>query len=143
MTPHIRSHRSLFVVVVAASAMPALAQNPPPRPDPAAMFAKMDTNKDGRVSRAEYVAARSQRFDQLDHDRDGVVTRSDFPRAAGNPQASARLDTLLGEADRNGDGKVTRAELKKAPAPGFDRVDADRDGYVTRAEMDAARPQRR
>ena len=143
MTSHFRLSRSLFAVAVAASAMPAIAQNAPPRPDPTAIFARMDTNSDGRISRAEYVAARSQRFGQLDHDRDGVVTRSDFPRAAGNPQASARLDALLGEADGNGDGKVTRQELKKAPAPGFDRVDANRDGYVTRAELQAVRPPQR
>lgn len=133
-------------VIIGASATLALAlpseasrQARPAHPDPGAVFDQTDANKDGKVTRAEYVAARSARFDTLDKNRDGVVSKADFPRAAANPQAAARLDAMIGEADADKDGKVTRAELARAPAPGFDRVDTNKDGVVTKAELAAAR----
>lgn len=107
--------------------------------DPAVLFAQTDANKDGKISRAEYVAARTARFGELDHNKDGAVSKADFPRAAANPQAAARLDAIIGEADANKDGKVTRAELNKAPSPGFDRADTNHDGAVTAAELSALR----
>jgi hypothetical protein len=140
------SRTMILTLVTASSAALALAlpseasrQARPAHADPAAVFDRTDANKDGKVTRAEYVAARSARFGDLDKNKDGVVSKADFPRAAANPQAAAKLDAMIGEADANKDGKVTKAELDKAPAPGFDRVDTNKDGVVTKAELDAAR----
>lgn len=41
------------------------------------LFARLDGDKDGRVSLAEATAARLQRFDRLDADRDGTLTREE------------------------------------------------------------------
>ena len=41
------------------------------------MFARLDADKDGRVSLAEATAVRLQRFDRMDADRDGTLTREE------------------------------------------------------------------
>ena len=41
------------------------------------MFARLDGDKDGRVSLAEATAARLQRFDRLDANKDGTLTREE------------------------------------------------------------------
>ncbi len=76
-----------------------------------------------------------------DANRDGVTTRQ---------EAIAAADARFSRIDRDGDGRITRAErvARKArpatgadhrPAPGHDRkfgrMDADRDAVVTRDEM--------
>jgi Ca2+-binding EF-hand superfamily protein len=128
----------LIPILIAAAAL-AAPQAKPAHPDPATIFANMDTNKDGKVSRAEYVAARQSRFTTLDHNKDGAISNADFPRAAANPTAATRIAAMIDEADANKDGKVTKEELAKAPTPGFDRVDTNHDGVVTQAELTAAR----
>jgi hypothetical protein len=81
-----------MTAVLAAVALPALAQPadgaPPagagagPR-DPAARFAAMDTNKDGTISKDEWVAAgrREQGFDRIDANHDGKITPEEMAAA--------------------------------------------------------------
>jgi hypothetical protein len=108
--------------------------------DPLAVFDQADADHDGRVSRDEFRAARSARFAQMDRNGDGVVSRDDFTRFLKfRPQAGARIDAMLAEADANHDGKVSRAELDAAPATLFDRADTNHDGFVDKAELGAAR----
>lgn len=109
---------------------------------PGAALDKADADHDGYVTREEFKAARSAQFDHLDRDDDGVVTLSEFPRLARSNRPKARaLKSVIGRADRDGDGRVTRAEFVDGPAPLFDRVDADHDGRLSRAEAAAAREQ--
>ena len=58
-----------------------------------AMFARADTNGDGRVTRAEFDRARP-------------------PQRAGNPRNQP--GRLFAQADANGDGAVTRTEMRSA-----------------------------
>jgi hypothetical protein len=106
--------------------------------DPAAAFAGADANKDGRISRAEFVAARQARFARFDRNGDGAISRDDFARLLRfRPEAGARIEAILGEADANHDGKVTRAEMAGAPTLVFDRADTNQDGIVDKAELAA------
>lgn len=99
-----------------------------------------DTNGDGVVTRAEFLNHRDTSFAKLDRNRDGVVSPADFPRLANrNPEALARLTAAMNGADGNGDGAISRSELAQSPPVMFDRADADHDGRVTKAEYDAAR----
>lgn len=119
----------------AAVASPVLAQS-----RFADRFEEADGNHDGAVTRAEFQAARVARFDQMDRNGDGAIGRDDFGRLLRfRQQAGQRLDELLAEADANHDGRVTRAELERAPTPLFDRADANRDGRVDAGEREAAR----
>ena len=70
-----------------------------------------DANHDGRVSRAEFVAAMTNR--------------------KGDP--AKRFEHL----DRNGDGVVDRPEIDTAASKRFRRLDSDSDGRLTRDERKA------
>ena len=60
-------------------ATPALAQ------DTAAVFAALDANHDGKISKAEAQKnpAVSQMFDQADKDHDGFLSKAEFDAAFG------------------------------------------------------------
>lgn len=137
--------RYAFLVIAAAVlAGPAYAQmsfgGRFGRGDAADWFAKADANDDGVVTRAEFAAFRADNFGRLDRNGDGVVSPADFPRlASARPEAYQRLTAMLGQADANHDGAISRAELDNAPMVMFDRADANHDGKVTKAEFDAGR----
>ena len=104
------------------------------------LFARLDTNKDGFIAKAEVDALQAQRADKIEK----RAERFDPAKAF------ARLDA-------NKDGKVTQAEAEaahhqRAEAKGgqpavahatgagrlFARADTNKDGILTRAEFDAA-----
>jgi Ca2+-binding EF-hand superfamily protein len=108
--------------------------------DPMDVFANVDANGDGVVTKAEFLAGRNARFDKMDRNGDGVVSRDDFGKILKfRPQAGQKLDAFIAQADTSHDGKVSRAELAAAPTPIFDLADANHDGKVDKAEMAAAR----
>ena len=93
-------------------------------------FADLDTNRDGRVTRAEWHGS-SAVFDALDANRDGVLTRAE---AIGTGDALDARDEFR-SVDVNGDGAIARNEWHWNTAA-FDRLDANRDGRLTRQEWD-------
>jgi Ca2+-binding EF-hand superfamily protein len=51
-----------------------------------------------------------------------------------DPKLAAEIDQKAKAADKNGDGKLTKAELEAGMpriAKGFDMMDADKKGYVS------------
>jgi len=102
-------------------------------------FDGADANHDGKISKPEFLAARTQKFDSIDKNHDGVINRGDFPRAANHQRALAAIDAHIASADANHDGAISRAELSQSATPFFDRADANHDGFVTRAESNAVR----
>lgn len=111
-----------------------------------ARIIELDTDGDGRISRAE-AAARPQfaaRFDQVDGNRDGYLVSSELRAAAEQhrgeftAQQRERFEAKFTAADRNGDGKLSRAEVEAGMpqlAKGFAFHDEDRDGFLTRADL--------
>lgn len=94
---------------------------------PGDRLAQLDTNGDGKISRAEFDA----QFDRLDTNHDGVIDATEAKAAPPGP-GTRRLARL---AER--DGKISRAAFD---AP-FDRLDANHDGVLDAAELQAARAQ--
>lgn len=48
------------------------------------VFAKLDTNKDGKISKAEAKGSRlEQRFDKIDKNKDGFITKDELGRGKG------------------------------------------------------------
>lgn len=100
-------------------------------------FKALDADGDGKLSRAEFRGP-APLFDRLDADKDGFVTRDEVnkglpaPPNAPPPPGMPLLQRLRA-MDKDGDGKVSRAEFTGRPAM-FDRLDADKDGFVTREE---------
>ncbi len=74
----------------------------------------------------------------------GVTLRAEGPPVEATPQARepGRRETthpFMRREDRNGDGKVSRAEFR-GPPEHFDRFDRNRDGYLTEDEAPKGPP---
>ena len=83
------------------------------------LFQAMDTNGDGRVSEAEYVAYMSQGFYRLDRNHDGVLEPDELPGRHGKPVTlQAWQDNLRKEfrkLDRHHRGYLNEQELMQPP----------------------------
>ena len=91
-----------------------------------------------RAAAAEQARARHEAlFDKLDSDRNGQISKGEFARAQ-PPAPQGVASPLLGQADLNRDQRVTLVEYRTAKLGIFDRMDADKDGIVSVAELRAA-----
>lgn len=110
------------------------------RPDQ--LFQQLDTNRDGVVSRAEFVESRHTRFLALDRNHDGVLDAADTPHFAAfvSPRA-ARARAMLARLDLNHDGRVSEPEFVQASLQMFDLADANHDGLLTRQEGEVMKRQ--
>lgn len=111
-------------------------------------FAEMDTDKDGKVTRAEIDAIRAERQKAMDPDGDGFITAAEMKAHAADQakaRAEAMVDRMFARLDADKDGRLSAAEALSGPMAGgrgvdrmFDRVDRDNDGAISLAEYDAA-----
>jgi Ca2+-binding EF-hand superfamily protein len=90
-------------------------------------FDYLDTNNDGRISRAEWHGT-AERFTVLDDNRDGVLTRVEM-RGTSEPPPD-----LFTSVDVNRDNRISRDEWHWS-RPSFDNRDDNRDGILTREEF--------
>ena len=81
---------------------------------------QFDSNGDGKVSEAEYVAYMSRGFEQMDRNGDGVISRDELPGGRGQPitlKAFQRnLRRQFHKLDRNHDGYLDARELTAPPS---------------------------
>ena len=80
-------------------------------------------------------------FARLDTNKDGQLSPAEFRAGAPAPRAKPASE-LLGQLDRNKDGKVTADEHRAAPLANFDRIDTNKDGTLSAQEQAAARARR-
>lgn len=133
----------------------------------AEMFAKMDTNKDGKLDEADRAAHQTAMFDRMDANKDGNISRDEFAAAHQRKDGDAKAagehrmgehrmgqhrgkmgghmgdGMMMGMADANKDGVVTRDEMTAAHARMFDMADANKDGKLTPEERKAHHAQMR
>ncbi|MBJ7410785.1 MAG: EF-hand domain-containing protein [Phenylobacterium sp.] len=106
--------------------------------DPMEMLEKSDANRDGAISRAEFIDARRARFAKMDRNRDGYFSDDDLPRMV-RKRAGEKVDRVVQALDSNRDGRLSRLEFVDGPTRLFDLGDADRNGLIDRYEMDRLR----
>ncbi|WP_372016915.1 EF-hand domain-containing protein [Pseudoxanthomonas sp. 10H] len=82
-------------------------------------LARMDSDGDGRVSQAEYVAWMGYAFERMDVDGDGVLAPSEQPGSKGRPLSlethRQRLADRFVRQDANKDGYLDARELAAPP----------------------------
>lgn len=129
----------VFPAFLAASA--AVAQEPmasPPRGMGRDMMVQMDTDKDGALSRDEFIKGHVRAdayFAKLDADKDGAVSREEFLAEPAGPKRSERFKQM----DSNADGRITREELDAGRTARFDMLDVNHDGKLSADEVSNAR----
>ncbi|NGX17416.1 hypothetical protein [Wenzhouxiangella sp. XN24] len=155
--------RTFTLLAAAALSLPLLAAPPDDAPGaqrqgPGMMHA-VDTDGDGRISRAEFDAAGARAFARLDEDGDGFVTMDEFEagphmgRQHAGPGAKERRTRMQERmklhraqrfvaADANEDSILSRAEFDAARATRFDELDRDDDGSIDADEMARHRAER-
>lgn len=154
----------MFISSVLAFALAGQAAAPtPPKPVTKAeftanvdkMFAAIDTSKDGSITPAEIEAAqmkeaqvalqqyrelRAQAFQKMDSNKDGNITMAEWVAARPDPTVKkADASKLMGRADTNKDGKISRDEYRVRPMRDFDKLDTNKDGSIDAKEQAAAR----
>ena len=97
-----------------------------------------DTNGDGVVSRSEHLTASDRGFARMDANKDGVIDADEQARIA--KMMGGR--NILGPADLDKDGRVSKAEFAKATNYRFDQADANKDGKLDQAEQATLRANR-
>ncbi len=100
------------------------------------MIEKLDTDKDGKVSKAEFEAQRAADFAAADTNKDGNVSQAELSAFHEKKMAERKAERekrMYERLDANKDGKVTKDEFKAGGM--FDRMDKDDDGMVGPDEM--------
>lgn len=119
------------------------------------MFAKMDSNKDGKLDQADRAAHKAQMharmFDMIDANKDGNISRAEFDAAHQKMGGGDGMKGMRGQhdgmgkgakmmmrmADTNKDGAVSRDEFLAGHAMMFDHADTNKDGKLTPEERKA------
>ena len=108
-------HRFLFPLALACLPLTASAQVTAT----GEYLARMDTDRDGRVSLVEYQTWMSYAFDGMDRNRDGVLSVDELPGGRGKPITReahlAQLAARFKRQDADGDGFLSEKELAAPP----------------------------
>ncbi|UZK67318.1 EF-hand domain-containing protein [Sphingomonas sp. M1-B02] len=100
-----------------------------------ASLARMDVDKDGKLSLAEWAADSAAIFKKTDADKDGAIVRGEAVvryqkgGAAADPKLESRVAKIMAP-DTNGDGQVSAAEAKIASDAEFKKRDKNGDGFI-------------
>src|SRR4051812_4534493 len=92
---------------------------------------RVDSDKDGKISKAEFDAEGSKLFAKLDENSDGKIGSSEMPQRHAAKFGAHMFDRI----DADQDGKVTKAEFQAAGDKMFQRMDKNGDGTIEKSEM--------
>lgn len=102
-----------------------------------AVFAALDTNRDGSLS-SEEVAAATSVLKKLDKNGDGKIEGEELRPAGPTGQVGqGGSDRFLADIDKDKDGKISKDEAPERLKENFDRVDTNGDGFIDAAERRA------
>lgn len=112
----------------------------------AEMLRKLDADGDQRISRTEFEAGYTEKFDEADTNRDGSLSVSEMEakkaRKDGTNKGLHARDKMA-KKDMNADNRVSQEEFAQAKRNKFEKMDANKDGYLTAQEIDAMKDTKR
>lgn len=129
---------SVAVVAACSNSMPSLTGGPS-EIDRVFLIAagNWDRNKDGIVTCDEWKAYAAELFAIGDVEHKGHLTPDDWKRVVNVDRMFETVDFKY--YDKNGDGKVDRAEFVDRPNRAFELADRDKDCDLTTTELTGAR----
>ena len=130
------------MVLAAVLGGAALAQEGPMGGPNGIVFKTLDANADGKVTPAEFTAAREVALKAADSNADGKLSEAELvarEMAQAKTRAETRARVMIAEFDADRDGALSAAEMPEAkdPAKLFTRADTDKDGALSEAELQA------
>lgn len=129
---------SVFALTACSSGMPSLTGGPS-EIDRVFLIAagNWDRDKDGNVTCDEWKAYTTELMTIGDVERKGYLTPEDWKRVINVDRMFETVDFRY--YDRNGDGKVDRAEFVDRPNRAFELADRNKDCILTSVELSGAR----
>jgi EF-hand domain pair len=99
---------------------------------------KIDTDNDGTVSKAEWIAYQEKVFTALDKDETGFIDEKEFLTpseqmatfATGGYVRGLQTKEMMHKIDKDGDGKVSRDEYIAYQTEVFDMMDTGKTGML-------------
>jgi hypothetical protein len=96
-------------------------------------FQKLDANRDGKISAAEFSKLQGGDLGRLDINGDGSLDRTEYDHTVWQP---AGRDRGFDGIDGNRDGRLSRSEAESAlGSVDFGKADRNRNGYIDRNEF--------
>lgn len=93
---------------------------------------EQDQNGDGVVTKDEYAATRALQFARTDTDKNGVLSQAEYVA-----EFKARLEKTLAASGRPAEDKQAERQRQMRQADvRFNVLDSDKSGAITRAEFD-------
>jgi Ca2+-binding EF-hand superfamily protein len=89
----------------------------------------MDADRNGTVSKSEFLQYMSQEFDRRDVNKSGQLERSELSRTAATAQQ------LVRRMDRDANGRVSKSEFLQHMSQTFDRLDVNKSGQLEPNEL--------
>jgi Ca2+-binding EF-hand superfamily protein len=96
-------------------------------------FDRLDVNKDGKISLAEFTPVAEKKFLSIDMNKDEAVSSAEID-ASLQAALERRRNRILANLDADKNGAISRAELDKYVEAMVAGADTDSDGGVSFAE---------
>jgi len=117
-----------FLTIPALALEPTLPRGPK-------VFARLDADSNGKITRQELQPKAVARFDRLDSDKNGEVTAAEID-ATLQKYLTMRRNRMLKDMDADANGAISKAELEQFVDRLLTAADSDADGGIT---LDEAR----
>ena len=98
------------------------------------LFERYDTNQDGKITKDEIASARKASITKYDADKNGQLSLDEF-QGLFNEIMRHRMVRMFQKLDRDGDAKVSEAEIARRVDRMMAHLDRNDDGEIERSEL--------